>query len=52
MKIKGALYSIPRGKLVHKCVKSGNDYQQVVEALAREFAGLSEKLAAEVAGGR
>ena len=52
LKIKGALYSIPRGKLVHKCVKSGNDYQQVIEALAREFAGLSEKLAAEVDGGK
>jgi hypothetical protein len=52
LKLKAALYSIPRGELVHGCVKTGNDYSQVVESLAREFAGLSEELSATFAVGR
>ena len=49
LKLMGALYSIPRGELIHKSVKSGSDYQDVVKELAKEFAGLSEKLASKVA---
>ena len=51
LKIKGALYSIPQGKLIHKCVKSGQDYERVIEALSKEFAGLSAKLATDIANG-
>jgi len=48
LKIMGALYSIPKGELVHKCVKSGTDYEFVVKSLSREFAGFSQKLVASV----
>jgi hypothetical protein len=51
LKMKGVLYSIPRGELIHKVMKSGMNYEQVVKSMAKEFAGLSQKLTEQVAQG-